>query len=135
MNSNFIFHHLGIATRNIEKCAEIYCSLGYTKSEIKIESSQKVKICFLHKHETPVMELVEPLSKNSPISRIIQASGTTPYHTCYEVENIKLAVYELEALNFRPLFEPTQSDAMEEGLFCYLFSPDVGLIELYQKTI
>ena len=134
MSSNYIFHHLGIATRNIEKCAEIYGNLGYTKSEIKIEPSQNVKICFLHKQKSPVLELVEPLSKDSPISRMIQASGTTPYHSCYEVENIKLAVNELEALNFRPLFEPTKSEAMEEGLFCYLFSPDVGLIELYEKA-
>jgi methylmalonyl-CoA/ethylmalonyl-CoA epimerase len=78
--------------------------------------------------------LVEPLIADSPISRIVQQSGTTPYHTCYEVENIFETIDELEDLNFRPLFEPTKTEAMENGYFCYLFSVDIGLIELYQKA-
>jgi methylmalonyl-CoA/ethylmalonyl-CoA epimerase len=133
MTTNFKFHHLGIATRNLEKCAEIYRKMGYDLSEIKVEPSQHVKIGFLYKSGNPVVELIEPLIKDSPVSKIIQVSGTTPYHTCYEVDNIKLAVKELEKLNFRSLFEPKESKAMEAGLFCYLFSPDAGLIELYQK--
>jgi len=133
MNSNYLFHHLGIATKNIEKCANIYSKLGYSVSEIKTESSQNVRICFLSMERSPLLELVEPLIKDSPISRIVQQSGTTPYHTCYEVEDIQKSVDELEELNFRPLFEPIRSEVMENGLICYLFSVEIGLIELYQK--
>jgi len=133
MNTNLKFHHLGIATKSIEKCADIYCKLGYTISEIKIETTQNVKIAFLDKDGCPLIELVEPLITDSPISRIVQQSGTTPYHTCYEVEDILEAIDELEDLNFRPLFEPLNTEAMEAGLFCYLFSAQIGLIELYQK--
>jgi len=133
MISTLKFHHLGIAARCIEKCADIYCKLGYTVSDIKVEPTQNVKIAFLSKPGSPLIELVEPLASDSPISRIIVQSGTTPYHTCYEVEDINDAIDELENLNFRPLFEPLSSEAMEDGLFCYLFSVEIGLIELYQK--
>lgn len=133
MISTLKFHHLGIAARSIEKCADIYCKLGYTVSDIRVEPTQNVKIAFLSKQDSPLIELVEPLISDSPISRIIVQSGTTPYHTCYEVEDIYEAIDELENLNFRPLFEPLSSEAMEDGLFCYLFSVEIGLIELYQK--
>jgi methylmalonyl-CoA/ethylmalonyl-CoA epimerase len=133
MNSNYIFHHLGIATKNIEKCAEIYLKLGYSMSAIKVEPTQNVKISYLTREASPILELVEPLNKDAPISRIVQQSGTTPYHTCYEVDDIQKSLEELEDLNFRLLFEPIESETMDNGLFCYLFSPEIGLVELYQR--
>lgn len=133
MNSNLKFHHIGVATKNIDKCAAVYSKLGYTMSEIKEEPTQNVRIAFLYKTDSPIIELVEPLLANSPISRIVHQSGTTPYHTCYEVEDIFGSIDELEDLNFRPLFEPKKTEAMDGGLFCYLFSSDIGLIELYQR--
>jgi methylmalonyl-CoA/ethylmalonyl-CoA epimerase len=135
VKSNYIFHHLGIATRSIENCAGVYSRLGYTVSEIKEEPSQNVRIGFLSKVGSPMLELVEPVSSNTPVSNIVKNSGTTPYHSCYQVENMQDAIDELEELNFRLLFEPIKSEAMEEGLFCYLFSPDIGLIELYQCVV
>jgi hypothetical protein len=133
MNSNYVFHHLGIATRSIENCVSIYSKLGYSISDIRVEPSQNVKICFLSKEGSPLLELVEPQNNDSPVSNIVKNSGTTPYHTCYEVENLQASLDELEELNFRVLFEPLKSEAMDEGLFCYLFSAEIGLIELYQR--
>ena len=73
------------------------------------------------------------MNDEAPISKIVQKSGATPYHTCYEVADILKAVEELEEMNFRLLFEPLVTNAMEDGLFCYLFSPDTGLVELYER--
>ena len=133
MNSDLVFHHLGVATRDIEKCVGTYVRLGYTASEIRTEPSQNVRICFLSKEGSPSMELVEPFNDDSPVSRMVKQSGTTPYHTCYEVNDINATIEELEEMNFRLLFEPIRSEAMEDGWFCYLFSPETGLIELYQR--
>jgi len=133
ISKNMVFHHIGIATRNIEKCIRVYGELGYTASEIIAEPSQNVKIAFLSKDSQPRLEIIEPLNEESPVSRIVRDSGTTPYHICYEVEDIAKAVEELEALRFRLLFEPLVSETMDHGLFCYLFSPEIGLIELYER--
>ena len=123
---------MGIATKSIEKFADIYCKLGYNMSDIRIEPTQNVKICFLSKEGNPLLELVEPLNNETPVSNIVKNSGTTPYHMCYEVEDIQKSLEELEELNFRLLFEPLKSEAMDNGLFCYLFSVETGLVELYQ---
>jgi methylmalonyl-CoA/ethylmalonyl-CoA epimerase len=133
MNNKYVFHHVGIATKSLEKSAKMYSNLGYTMSAISEEPSQNVRICFLTNQDSTILELVEPLNADAPISRTVIQSGTTPYHTCYEVEDILQCVDELEDLNFRLLFEPEVSEAMDHGLFCYLFSPEIGLIELYQR--
>ncbi len=135
MNSNLKFHHVGIATKSIDKSTKMYAQLGYIASETVVEISQNVKICFLTKEDSPILELVEPLNAESPVTRMVTQSGTTPYHTCYEVKDINAAVEELEDMNFRPLFEPMQSDAMMNGLICYLFADGIGLIELYEPAI
>lgn len=135
MKSNLKFHHIGIATKSIEKSSKVYAQLGYEVSEIIIESSQNVKICFLSKKDSPILELVEPLNAESPVSRMVTQSGTTPYHTCYEVEDINTAVDELQDMNFRPLFEPVRSDAMRNGMICYLFADGIGLLELYEPPL
>ena len=134
MKNNLKFHHLGIATKNIEKSVAVYAEIGYSVSEIKEEPSQNVRIAFLKKADSPTLELVEATIADSPISRMVMQSGTTPYHTCYEVDDIWDAIDELEDRNFRTLFEPIKSDVMDNGLFCYLFSTEIGLIELYQKA-
>jgi len=134
MTNNYIFHHIGIATKSIERCINTYEKLGYISSDIRVEPTQNVKICFLSKIGSPIIEITEPLNSEAPISRIVQNSGTTPYHTCYEVVDIQKCTDELEELNFRLLFEPIVSETMDNGLFCYLFSPDIGLIELYQRN-
>lgn len=77
MNSNYVFHHLGIATRSIENCVSIYSKLGYSISDIRVEPSQNVKICFLSKEGSPLLELVEPQNNDSPVSNIVKNSGTT----------------------------------------------------------
>jgi methylmalonyl-CoA/ethylmalonyl-CoA epimerase len=128
-----LFHHIGIATRSLEKCIQTFQDLGYEASVIKIEPSQKVKICFLNKTGSPVLEVIQPMEADSPISRLVKNNGTTPYHICYEVDDIQLAIAEMEEFNFRLLFTPLISEAMDTGLFCYLFSPNAGLIELYQR--
>jgi methylmalonyl-CoA/ethylmalonyl-CoA epimerase len=135
MDLNYKFHHLGIATRSIDKCLTFYKKLGYTPTDIRIEPSQNVRICFLHKEGNPLIEIIEELNENSAISLILNKIGSTVYHTCYEVTDIVTAADELEDNGFRLLFEPKISEAMDKGLFCYLYSVDCGFLELYQKRI
>lgn len=134
MKSDLVFHHLGIATQNIEKCIDTYRKLGYRSSNIKTEPSQNVKVCFLSMEGSPMLEILEPLNEDSPISSLVKISGTIPYHTCYVVKDIHKSIDELSELNFCPLFEPAKSEAMDNGLICYLYSTDLGLVELYQKV-
>ena len=59
--------------------------------------------------------------------------GVTPYHICYEVDDIYLAVSDLKKKRFIPLFNPIEAVALGNRKICYLFNQAVGLIELLNK--
>lgn len=132
MYSNFIFHHIGIATNDIKKTASLYDHFGYIKTIPIIDPIQKVRICFLRKETAPLIELVEPLGTESPVSKIIEKSGVTPYHTCYEVKDIELYIQMLKQHKFVPLFKPVPAIAFNNRLICFLYNKEFGLLELLQ---
>ena len=133
MFKNFKFHHLGIATFDIEKTKLFYKEMGFVVTPIVHDVIQDVKICFLKREFTPLIELVAPLSENSPVSKIINTSGVNPYHTCYEVEDIVNSISNLKSNGFLPLFKPVPAIAIESRLICFLFNKNFGLIELLQS--
>ena len=137
MLTNFLFHHIGIAVNSIKITAQYYLNTDYTVSDTIYDPIQNVSIAFLEKKGMPRIELVEsPLSiNNSPISKIIEKSGVSPYHICYEVNNIEFAINELKNQKYLPLASPVIAVAMNNRKICFLYNKDVGLIELVEQTI
>lgn len=133
MLASFYFHHIGIATNCIEKTAEYYLGAGYTMTEKTYDPLQDVNIVFLSKDDMPMIELLEPGSGNSPVSKILEKSGVSPYHMCYRVDNLEEAMKELKKKRFLPLARPVQAVALENKKICFLFNKEVGLIELVEK--
>lgn len=133
MLKELIFHHIGIATYNIENTAGIYLDAGYSVTRIITDFTQNVNICFLVKESTPLIELVAPLSDGSPVSKILKTSGVTPYHTCYEVIDIYESISILKQKKFIPIIKPVPAIALENQLICFLYNKDFGLIELLQS--
>nr|WP_314779289.1 VOC family protein [uncultured Treponema sp.] len=81
----------------------------------------------------PMIELIEPIDETSPVYKILQKSGVTPYHICYEVENISDTITELKREKFIPLSKPVEAVAMSNKKVCFLFNKNIGLIELVEK--
>lgn len=133
MLPDFEFHHIGVATQDIEKTARYYLSAGFVMSDTVIDPIQKVKITFLSKDGMPRIELLEPAADDSPVTKILQKSGTGPYHFCYEVINMNEAIKQLKNKRFLPLFKPVQAIALENRYICFLYNTDVGLIEILEK--
>lgn len=129
----FKFHHIGYAVHDIEKTAEYYINAGWELSDEVIDPIQDTKIAFLTKVDFPLIELVAPVDEKSPIIKTLDKMGVTPYHICYEVEDIYLAVNDLKKKRFIPLFNPTEAIALGNRKICYLFNQAVGLIELLNK--
>ena len=93
MLTSFQFHHIGVAVKDIDKTAQVYEKGGYSRSVITFDPIQNVNICWLTKDGMPVVELLEPVDNNSPVCKILDKNGVTPYHTCYIVDH--LDAYEL----------------------------------------
>ncbi len=134
MLSKLKIHHIGIATDDITLTKHFYEQLGYVASAPIADPIQRVLICLLtHPNHVPI-ELVQPLTEKSSVNKILSKNGVTPYHICYEVEDID-SVFDLltEHENFIPLFRPVEATAMGDKLICYLYRKDVGYIEIIEK--
>jgi len=127
---NFSFHHLGYATNSIEKTVVLFQLMGYVPSEKVTDTIQNVNIVLLSHKNSPFIELVEPIGDNSPVVNIIRKNGVTPYHICYEVEDINKAIYYLRKQGFISIFNPVPAVVFGNRLICYLYNKNIGLIEL-----
>ena len=126
--------HIGYAVSDIKKTASHYVNAGWELSEVYDEVAQNARIAFLTKVGFPTIELVAPGSgEKDPVSAILRKSGVTPYHMCYEVDDIMQSMEDLYEEGFVPLFMPIESVAMQGRQICYLTSLDVGTIEIVSK--
>jgi|SRR5690554_2294033 methylmalonyl-CoA/ethylmalonyl-CoA epimerase len=124
------FHHIGYAVKDIIETAENYISMGWVLSEVYVDVIQNSQIAFLKKEGFPLIELVAAVDDKSPVVNTLKKSGVSPYHVCYEVDDIDIAIKELNEMSFFTLFDPVPAIAFENRLICYLYSVSVGLIEL-----
>ncbi len=128
------FHHIGIATKDIEKTILKYNIMGYELVSKKIfDPIQNVYIVFMEKEGSPRVELVAPVNENSPILNILNKNGTIPYHFCYEVDNIEEEVKKLQKFKFILISKIVPAVAIENRLVCFLYNKETGLIELLNK--
>ena len=130
MNSRF--EHMGYVTDDIAKTAGTFRLLGYMAGQIVDDDTQRTRICFLRKEGEPNIELVEPFEDNKTMQKMLKR-GVTPYHTCYEVDDIMTAYEEMVDQDFTPLFKPVAAPAFDNRLICYFWKSEVGLIELVNR--
>ena len=133
MLDTFRFHHIGIATDSIEKTAKYYLDAGYRMTEKIYDPVQNVNIVFLSRESMPTIELLEPGSPDSPVSKTLEKTGVSPYQMFYCVENIEITLKELKKKRFLPLSRPVEAVALGNKKICFLFNKEVGLIELVEE--
>lgn len=132
MQQQLRFHHIGIACRDIEKTRGFYLTMGYEASAVTEDPIQHVRICFLEMQGAPRLELLEPLDDVSPVKRTLETAGVTPYHLCYEVDDIEMAIDELRGQRFLVVSAPVPACAMNDRRVAFLFKKDNGLVELVE---
>ena len=126
------FHHIGIACRDIAKTQAFYLQMGYTASPIVEDPLQHVRISFLEKDGAPRLELLEPLDEKNPVARTLDTMGVSPYHMCYEVQDIEAAIADLRRQRFLLVNGPVPACAMENRRIAFLYQKNNGLIELVE---
>lgn len=125
--------HIGIAVRSIE-AAKIYQALGLEIDHVETVESQGVKTAFLAVGDAN-LELLEPLSPDSPVGRFIAKRGEGIHHICLRVENIEEHLANLQEKGFR-LINP-QPVPGAHGCRVAFLHPSAGggvLIELSEKV-
>ena len=80
----------------------------------------------------PRLELLAPIDEASPVNRILETQGVTPYHICYETDDLDAIAKVLRQEKFVRVSKAVPACAMDNNRVMFLFRKDVGLIELIE---
>ena len=126
-------HHIGYLVKNISKTEKKFLELGYeVESPTKFDEIRNIDIEFLVNGDYRV-ELIEPKGEESPMYPLLKRYKNTPYHLCYEVENIDEAIAELQDKHYTVIQEPNIAPCIEGKKVAFLNNISMGIIELVEK--
>ena len=126
-------NHIGVAVTSIEERLKIWRDvLGFRVGSIEDVPEQKVRVAMIETG-TITIELLEPLSSESPIHRFLEKRGEGLHHLSFSVENIEKSIEELK-MNFRMIDEAPREGAHGSKIaFIHPSSTGGVLIELCQE--
>jgi methylmalonyl-CoA/ethylmalonyl-CoA epimerase len=130
--------HVGIACRDLEEKIAFYeTSLGLTVVSREVNEAQGVREAMLQVAEGPAggsyVQLLEPLSPDSPVGRFLERRGEGIHHVGYGVADITAALASIGASGVR-LIDARPRHGSMGGSIAFLHPGDVGgvLTELVQ---
>jgi methylmalonyl-CoA/ethylmalonyl-CoA epimerase len=126
-------NHLGIATKGIDEALKFWeNALGLENVHTETVEDQMVRVAMLPLGESRV-ELLEPTSDDSPISKFLEKRGGGIHHIAVEVENIEAALEKLRSEGARLIDEKPRIGA-EGCLVAFVHPGSTGgvLLELVQ---
>jgi methylmalonyl-CoA epimerase len=128
-------NHLGIATKGIDKALKFWSeALELENVHTEVVEDQKVRVAMLPIGESRI-ELLEPISDDSPISKFLEKRGGGIHHIAVEVEDINAALSKLKEKGVRLIDETPRTGA--EGCLVAFVHPSSAngvLLELVQTT-
>ena len=129
MISHPIIAHIGIAVESIEGALPFYRDvLGLTAG--RPEAADGARIVSLSLGDSDV-ELLEPLSPDSPIAKFLARRGPGIHHVCYRVANLDAALLACRNAGYRLVDEvPRQGAGGHRIAFIHPKSTAGILIEL-----
>jgi methylmalonyl-CoA/ethylmalonyl-CoA epimerase len=130
--------HVGIACRDLEEKIAFYeTSLGLTVVSREVNEAQGVREAMLQVAEGPAggsyVQLLEPLSPDSPVGRFLERRGEGIHHVGYGVADITAALASIGASGVRLIDARPRHGSMGASI-AFLHPGDVGgvLTELVQ---
>ena len=131
MQCELKLHHIGVATRNIEKELSIFESLGYKKiSDVFEDPVQRIKGLFIEAKNQPCLELLEGLSDDNPIKSHL-LKGNKFYHIAYETNDIEKDLEKFISEKKAKVIVPITKATYFEKI-CFMMFPNMMIVELVQ---
>jgi methylmalonyl-CoA/ethylmalonyl-CoA epimerase len=104
-------NHIGIAVQSIDAVIPFYRDqLGMEFLGSEDVPEQKVRVAMLCVGESKI-ELLEPLSSDSPVAKFLEKSGQGIHHVAYEVADLQSAIAKLVAEGSRMIDEKPRNGA------------------------
>ena len=125
-------HHVGYLVTNINKSINAFTLLE-TNIIVKefIDNNRKAVFALL-KTEGNLIELIQPMDDSS-LNGLKNRYVNAPYHLCFCSREIEKQFDILREQGFFPMEEITPSALFEGKKVCFLFSKEIGIIELIEE--
>lgn len=126
--------HIAIAVHSLEEALKVYRDLlGLELKGVEQVPEQGVRIAFLPVGESRI-ELLEPLSAESPVAKFLEKRGEGIHHICFEVEDLEKTLQDLANKGVKLIDEQPRIGAHGRKMaFIHPKSLHGVLLELYQK--
>jgi methylmalonyl-CoA/ethylmalonyl-CoA epimerase len=125
--------HIGIATKGIDEALKFWAdALGLENVHTETVDDQKVRVAMLPLGESRI-ELLEPTSEDSPISKFLEKRRGGIHHIAVEVEDIQTSLKQLKDRGAKLIDESPRIGA--EGCLVAFVHPSASggvLLELVQ---
>jgi len=128
--------HIAIIVRNIEQALVFYRdTLGITIGEIKEVPTEQVRIAFLSTGGPggSEIELIEPTSTDSSLSKFLEKRGEGLHHICLEVDDIDAALAEMQEKGTPVLDKQPRIAAEGRAIFIHPKAANGVLLELVER--
>lgn len=132
----FKLRHVGVAVSSLEPTTEMLTSLfGYKVISGPFDDPiQKVTVNFLAKSDQDVaeIELIAPLTEDSPITAMLAKSGGGAYHLCFETSDMEQAIVHAQNNGCILLGQPAPAVAFQGRRIAWIYTRSRQLFELVE---
>lgn len=128
--------HIAIIVHSLEQALAFYQdTLGITPSSIQDVPSEQVRIAFLPLGgpNGSQIELIEPTTADSSLTKFLEKRGEGLHHICLEVENIDTALQEMKEKGAPVLDQQPRLAAEGRAIFLHPKGTNGVLLELLEK--
>jgi len=128
-------NHIGIAVKKIDDVLPIYEQfLGLKLKKMETSKQHKIKVALLAVGETNI-ELIEPMGKESSISKFLEKRDQGIHHIAFKVDNIEKMLEQLKDKGV-VLIDEKPRRGIEGGKIAFLHPKSTGnvLIELCSES-
>jgi methylmalonyl-CoA epimerase len=122
--------HIAVAVNSIAEALPFYESLGLPFTAPQSIPTEKVTVAML-----PPLELLEPSSEDSPISKFLATRGPGLHHIALRVPDLNAAIDRLRQDGARILNEPRAGADGHIYVFVHPASTGGVLLELIQTSL
>jgi len=131
--------HIGVAVPALDPTTESLSTLfGYKVVSGPFDDPiQKVKVNFLAQAGSDVaeIELIAPLTDDSPIRSMLNKSGGGAYHLCFETSDIEAALAHATANGCIVVSKPVPAVAFQGRRIAWIYTPARQLFEFVEAAV
>ena|SRR5580698_1715812 len=136
---NFKLLHVGVAVPSLDSTTELLSSLfGYKVVSGPFDDPiQKVTVNFLAKSvdDPAEIELIAPLTDDSPIRSILAKDRGAAYHLCFQTSDIDRALIHAQNNGCIVVSAPVPAVAFQGRRIAWIYTRSRQLFELVEATL